>query len=65
MFPQQVEALIKGVPSAEAKPAPAKPAAAPSPAPPVSSGARVISSQQLALSIDGRRYEVCVEKLDA
>lgn len=58
MFPQQVEALIKGGGAAEAKPAP-------TPAAPVSTGARVISSQQLALSIDGRRYEVCVEKLDA
>lgn len=64
MFPQQVEALIKGVYAAEAKPAPAKPAAAPAPAVPVPDSSRVISRQQLALRIDGRRYEVCVEKLD-
>ena len=33
MFPQQIEAVVKGIPPQEAKPAPAKPAAAPAPAP--------------------------------
>jgi oxaloacetate decarboxylase alpha subunit/pyruvate carboxylase subunit B len=68
MFPQQIEALIKGIPAAAAepkaapKPAPATPAAAPavSPAP---SNAIVTSRSQMVLTIDGKRHEVCVEKL--
>jgi oxaloacetate decarboxylase alpha subunit/pyruvate carboxylase subunit B len=70
MFPQQVEALVKGTPAApEAKSAPAKPAApAPAPVPAVSSppsNAKVVSTRHLVLNIDGMRHEVCVEKLDA
>jgi len=58
MFPQQVEALIKGAAAAEAKPA--QDLAKPTPA-----GARVVSREQMRLTIDGVRHEVCVEKLDA
>jgi pyruvate carboxylase subunit B len=68
MFPQQVEALIKGISAVEAKPAPVKPAvapAAPAAAPPAPTGARVVSREEMVLSINGRRHEVCVEKLDA
>jgi len=63
MFPQQIEALIKGTPAPDPKPAPAKPAATPvaSPAP---SSAAVTSRQQMVLTIDGQRHEVCVEKLE-
>ena len=67
MFPQQVEALIKGIPPAEAKPAaaPAKPTAPapakPAPAPAVSSGA----ASNMVLTIDGQRHEVLVERLNA
>ncbi len=64
MFPQQVEALVKGTPAPEPKPAPAKPATTTvtSPAP---SNAAVASRQQMVLTIDGQRHEVCVEKLEA
>jgi oxaloacetate decarboxylase alpha subunit/pyruvate carboxylase subunit B len=63
MFPQQIEALIKGTPAAEpeAAPKPAKPAPAVSPA---TSNATVRSRQQMVLTIDGQRHEVCVEKLE-
>ena len=71
MFPQQVEALIKGVPAAEAKPtAAAKPASAPAPAPaaptppPAATDGAVLSRKHMVLSIDGQRHEVCVEHLD-
>ncbi len=67
MFPQQIEALIKGIPAAEATaapaPAPAKPAAAPVVSPP-SSNATVLNRRQMVLTIDGRRHEVFVEKLE-
>jgi oxaloacetate decarboxylase alpha subunit/pyruvate carboxylase subunit B len=59
MFPQQVEALIKGTPAPESKPAPAKAAAAP-PLPP---NTRVTSSKKMTLSINGSSHEVLVEKL--
>jgi len=66
MFPQQVEALIKGPPATEAKPAAVKPAAAPAAVvPSAPSNARVISRKELVLNIGGKRHEVCVEKLDA
>ena len=57
----EVEALIKGVPAAEAKVSPAKPAAA-QPAP---TDARVVNREEMVLIIDGGRHEVCVEKLGA
>jgi pyruvate carboxylase subunit B len=63
MFPQQVEALVKGNPPAESakpKPAPAAPPAAPAPA----SNATVISRQNMVLTISGHRHEVSVEKLE-
>jgi len=53
MFPQQVEALIKGTPAAEAKPASLPP-------PP---NTRVSGSQKIVLSIDGKKHDVLVEKL--
>lgn len=62
MFPQQVEALIKGTPPAEAKPAaaPAKPATLPLPP-----NTRVTSSKKIHLNIDGAKHEVLVEKLSS
>jgi oxaloacetate decarboxylase alpha subunit/pyruvate carboxylase subunit B len=70
MFPQQVEALIKGTgtPAPAAAPAPA-PAAAPTPAPaPAPAPAAAPGSQpetkHLVLTINGERHEVFVEKLN-
>jgi oxaloacetate decarboxylase alpha subunit/pyruvate carboxylase subunit B len=66
MFPAQIEALVKGIPAAEPKPAKAKPAA-PTPEPvasPTPSNAVVASRQQMVLTINGQRHEVCVEKLE-
>jgi oxaloacetate decarboxylase alpha subunit/pyruvate carboxylase subunit B len=64
MFPQQVEALVKGIPPVEAKPAPAKsPAKSAAPAPAPAAPANVTSRQQMVLTIEGRRHEVTVEKL--
>ena len=67
MFPQQVEALIKGTPPAEAKPAAAAPKAepaaamaAPATAP---TQAAVVGTQQMVLTINGERHAVTVEKL--
>ena len=58
MFPQQVEALVKGVPPAEAaKPAPAPKPADVAPAPP-RPGAEVVSRSHMVLSINGTRHEV-------
>jgi oxaloacetate decarboxylase alpha subunit/pyruvate carboxylase subunit B len=68
MFPQQVEALVKGIPPTEAaKPAaPAKPAPAPAPAPvpAAPANAAVASTTHMILTIDGERHEACVEKLE-
>jgi oxaloacetate decarboxylase alpha subunit/pyruvate carboxylase subunit B len=68
MFPQQVEALIKGTPPAEAKPA-ATPAAEAKPAAPVATPASTSNSASalthMVLTIDGHRHEVSVEKLSA
>jgi oxaloacetate decarboxylase alpha subunit/pyruvate carboxylase subunit B len=69
MFPQQVEALIKGTGSVEGKPAkPAvvatKPAAPAAPVAPTSAPVSSSSSlSRMVLTIDGRRHEVSVEKL--
>jgi oxaloacetate decarboxylase alpha subunit/pyruvate carboxylase subunit B len=60
MFPQQVEALIKGTPPAGAKPAPA----AAKPAAPASSSS-TSALTHMVLTIDGHRHEVSVEKLSA
>ncbi len=57
MFPQQIEALIKGTPSTEPKATPAKPAAPASPTAPAGPGT------QLVLTINGKRHNVSVEKL--
>ena len=67
MFPQQVEALVKGTPAAQAdKPAPAaKPA--PAPAPAAASPAKSDGSGPLkhfALTVNGQRHDVMVETLD-
>jgi len=66
MFPQQVEALIKGTPPAEAKPATpaaeAKPVASLPPAGPSTTAGPIT---HLVLTIDGHRHEVSVEKLNA
>jgi pyruvate carboxylase subunit B len=62
MFPQQIEAVVKGLPATEVKAAPAKviPAAAPAQsAPVVLSG----NAKQMVLTINGKRHEVLVEKL--
>jgi oxaloacetate decarboxylase alpha subunit/pyruvate carboxylase subunit B len=64
MFPQQIEALVKGTPAAETKPAPAKPAPPAAPlVPPPSAATHVLSRHQMVLSIDGKRHEVTVEKM--
>ena len=65
MFPQQIEALIKGVPAA-AKPA-ASPAPAPAPAtkpatPALSNGNGKV--RQMVLTVNGKRHEVSVETLE-
>jgi oxaloacetate decarboxylase alpha subunit/pyruvate carboxylase subunit B len=71
MFPQQIEALIKGVPAAEPKPAPAPapakptteaPAPAPSPAPASTTAG---NQSRMVLTIDGKRHDVLVEKIEA
>lgn len=71
MFPQQIEALIKGPPPAPAAPAPAAPApevvpaAAPAAAPaPAPTAVGPADGKRLALTINGQRHEVLVEKLD-
>lgn len=68
MFPQQVEALIKGAPVTADKPAAAPkttPAANPvaASAPVKSSYATVLSTTHMALTINGQRHEVTVEKM--
>lgn len=64
MFPQQVEALVKGIPPTEAaKPAPAPAKPTPTPAPPAATNAAVLSTTHMALTINGEHHEVCVEKL--
>ena len=72
MFPQQVEALCKGIPPVEASkpaPAPAKPAAAPAPAAPApapaAANAPVTGRTHMVLNIDGQRHEISVERLQA
>ena len=71
MFPQQIEALIKGIiPATTPKPAnptvapkPANPTVAPKPAAPaLPSGP---NCRQLVLTINGQRHQVGVEKLGA
>lgn len=66
MFPQQVEALIKGTPTpAPAAPAPAKPTPAPAPAPAARPAApSPHDGKRMVLTINGTRHEVLVEKLD-
>jgi hypothetical protein len=67
MFPQQVEALIKGTAAAP----PVAPTQNPAPAPLVANQppstaadtAVVVSRKNMVLTIDGRRHDVCVEKL--
>ena len=73
MFPAQIVAVVKGIPAAPPKPAavaaakPAAPVAKPLPTAPAAAPApphaEVLSRQQLVLTVDGRRHEVCVEKL--
>jgi hypothetical protein len=67
MFPQQVEALIKGTPAVENKPAPApaaQPAATPAPAPaPAAPSGK--NRQDMVLTINGQRHEVSIERLEA
>jgi pyruvate carboxylase subunit B len=61
MFPQQIEAVVKGIPAAEPKAAPAKVAkpVAPLPSPQVSQG----NARQMILTVNGTRHEVLVEKV--
>ena len=71
MFPQQVEALIKGPPVVKAKPAPAPaPKAAPAVAParmasslPNGTAAKAGTRREMVLTIDGERHHVSVEKV--
>lgn len=65
MFPQQVEALLNGVrPPETAKPVFVAAAPPASTAPTPASAAGVISRRNMVLTIDGRRHQVSVEKLD-
>ncbi len=64
MFPQQVEALHKGVPVEEPKkPSPPTVAGAPSAASVSSAASKVTSRTEMSLLINGERHEVMVEKL--
>jgi pyruvate carboxylase subunit B len=71
MFPQQVEALAKGIPPQEASPKPApQPAPAPSAAPapataPAPAHPSTGPASHMTLTIEGRRFQVCVEKIEA
>jgi oxaloacetate decarboxylase alpha subunit/pyruvate carboxylase subunit B len=70
MFPQQVEALVKGIPPVGAKPAAAKPAPAAAHVPPAAvavtaSSPRVDGAARMVLSINGERHDVLVERLPA
>ena len=59
MFPQQVEALIKGPPAVEKK-SPVAPQAAP-----VDTVSKPLSRQEMVLTIDGQRHAVTVEKMES
>jgi oxaloacetate decarboxylase alpha subunit/pyruvate carboxylase subunit B len=64
MFPQQVEALIKGAPAAKAaSPAPATAPAA-SDARPTAAAPRSGNGKQMFVTINGKRHEVSVETLE-
>lgn len=70
MFPQQVEALCKGIPplEGEKKPAPKAEAAPTSPAAPAASTAAATTASKtpghnMVLTVNGRRHEVLVEKI--
>ena len=64
MFPQQVEALIKGTGTPAAAPA-AAPTPAPAPAPePAPAAGPQPEGKRMVLTINGERHEVFVEKLD-
>jgi hypothetical protein len=64
MFPQQVEALIKGTGTPAAAPAAAPtPAPAPTPEPAPAAGPQP-DGKRMVLTINGERHEVFVEKLD-
>ncbi|MBC8125800.1 MAG: pyruvate carboxylase subunit B [Gloeobacteraceae cyanobacterium ES-bin-144] len=66
MFPQQIEAVVKGIPAEQPKVPAAKTAAPPAPVvSPVHSGAAVTNSKNMILTIDGKRHEVLVERLEA
>ena len=66
MFPQQIEAVCKGIPAAEpkgaAKPVAAKPAAAPVVQSAAANGT-VTDRRHLVLTVDGHRHEVLVERI--
>lgn len=66
MFPQQVEALIKGAPAAKpAAPAPAAAPAAPATKPVTAAPApRSDNGKQMFVTINGKRHEVSVETLE-
>jgi pyruvate carboxylase subunit B len=63
MFPQQVEALIKGTPAVEKAPAVSPKPAAVTVAD--SADIHVKERQEMVLQIDGERHHVTIEKLDA
>ena len=68
MFPQQVEALIKGGGSPAVAPAPAAPAAPAKPSQPAATASAgppaTGAGKHLVININGGRYDVVVEKLD-
>jgi pyruvate carboxylase subunit B len=68
MFPQQIEALIKGVPVGDPTAGAAPAASKPKPIPTNSPTPALVPSvncRQMVLTIDGKRHEVTVEKLNA
>jgi oxaloacetate decarboxylase alpha subunit/pyruvate carboxylase subunit B len=69
MFPQQVEALVKGPVPSPAPPAPAPAAVAPAaatpmPAAPARANGSQVAGKHLVLTINGERHEAIVETLD-
>jgi pyruvate carboxylase subunit B len=64
MFPQQIEAVVKGIPAAEPKTAPAKVATPAAPAASTSIPQAVsTNARQMVLTVDGTRHEVMIERV--
>jgi oxaloacetate decarboxylase alpha subunit/pyruvate carboxylase subunit B len=64
MFPQQIEAVVKGIPAAEPKSAPAKVATPTAPAASAHVPQAVpVNARQMILTVDGTRHEVMIERV--